>query len=107
MQRALAAGACDFCMPDAMKIGGVTGWLRAAAMAAAHRIPMSSHIFVEVSAHLLQATPTAHYLEHLDIAAPLLRQPLEVRDGMALVPEAPGLGLEWDEAALRHFAVEV
>jgi mandelate racemase len=107
MQRALAAGACDFCMPDAMKIGGVTGWLRAAGMAAAHRIPMSSHIFVEVSAHLLQATPTAHYLEHLDIAAPLLSKPLEVRDGMALVPEAPGLGLDWDEAALRHFAVEV
>jgi mandelate racemase len=106
MQRALAAGACDFCMPDAMKIGGVTGWLRAAAMAAAHRVPMSSHIFVEVSAHLLQATPTAHYLEHLDIAAPLLHQPLAVRDGMALVPDAPGLGLEWDEAALRHFAVD-
>jgi L-alanine-DL-glutamate epimerase-like enolase superfamily enzyme len=36
----------------------------------------------------------------------LLRQPLQVRDGMALVPEAPGIGLEWDAAALRHFAVD-
>ena len=106
MQRALAAGACDLCMPDVMKIGGVTGWLRAAAMAAAHRVPMSSHIFVEASAHLLQATPTAHYLEHMDIAAPFLSQPLAVRDGMALVPETPGLGLDWDESALRHFAVD-
>jgi mandelate racemase len=55
---------------------------------------------------LLQATPTAHYLEHLDIAAPLLRQNLRVADGMALVSDAPGLGLEWDAAALRHFAVD-
>jgi mandelate racemase len=55
---------------------------------------------------LLQATPTAHFLEHLDIAAPLLRQPLAVQGGMALVPDAPGLGLDWDQAALRHFQVD-
>lgn len=107
MHRALQAGAVDLCMPDAMKIGGVTGWLRAAALAAAHRVPMSSHIFVEASAHLLHATPTAHLLEHLDVAAPLLAEPLAVRDGMALVPGRPGMGLVWDEAALAKHAVDV
>ena len=107
MERALAAGAVDLCMPDAMKIGGVTGWTQAAAIAAARRVPMSSHIFVEASAQLLPATPTAHLLEHLDIAGPLLREPLVVRDGMAELPARPGLGLEWDEAALRRWAAEV
>ena len=107
MQRALAAGAVDLCMPDAMKIGGVTGWQRAAAIAAAHRVPMSSHIFVEASVHLLNATPTAHLLEHLDVAAPLLAEPLAVRDGMALVPDRPGMGLLWDEAALTRHAADV
>jgi mandelate racemase len=92
-------------MPDAMKIGGVTGWMQAAAMAAERRIPMSSHIFVEFSAQMLPATPTAHYLEHLDVAAPLLQTPLVVKDGMAIVPDRPGLGLAWDEAALARHAV--
>lgn len=107
MARALAAGAVDLCMPDAMKIGGVTGWQQAAALAAAHRVPMSSHIFIEASAQLLPATPTAHLLEHLDVAGPLLREPLQVQDGMALVPERPGLGLEWEEAALTRWAADV
>ncbi len=107
MHRALTAGAVDLCMPDAMKIGGVTGWMRAAAMAAAHRVPMSSHIFVETSVHLLNATPTAHLLEHLDVAAPLLAEPLAVRDGMALVPDRPGMGILWDEAALAKHAADV
>jgi mandelate racemase len=107
MARALEAGAVDLCMPDAMKIGGVTGWMQAAALAAAKRIPMSSHIFIEASAQLLPATPTAHLLEHLDIAGALLREPLVVRDGMALVPERPGLGLEWDTAALARWNADV
>ena len=107
MARALEAGAVDLCMPDAMKIGGVTGWQQAAVMAAAKRIPMSSHIFIEASAQLLPATPTAHLLEHLDVAGPLLREPLVVRDGMAIVPERPGLGLDWDAAALARWAADV
>ena len=106
MARALEANAVDLCMPDAMKIGGVTGWQQAAALAAAKRIPMSSHIFVEASAQLLPATPTAHLLEHLDVAGPLLRSPLAVRDGMAEVSARPGLGLEWDEAALARWAAD-
>jgi mandelate racemase len=104
---AVKAKATDHLMPDVMKIGGVTGWSQAAALAAAHRVPMSSHIFIEASAQLLPATPTAHLLEHLDIAGPLLRTPLQVRDGMAQVPERPGLGLDWEEAALRRWAADV
>lgn len=107
MARALAAGAVDLCMPDAMKMGGVTGWSQAAALAAEHRVPMSSHIFIEASAQLLPATPTAHLLEHLDIAGPLLQEPLPVKDGLALVPERPGLGLEWEAAALHRWAADV
>lgn len=104
MQKAIAAGACDLCMPDLMKIGGITGWMRAAALAQAASLPMSSHIFVEASAHVLAATPTAHWLEHLDLAGPMLRQPCEIVDG-AITARGPGLGLAWDEAAAtRHAA---
>ena len=58
----------DYVMPDLERIGGVTGWQRAAALAAAHGIKMSSHLFPEVSAHLLAATPTCHFLEYVDWA---------------------------------------
>src|SRR5690348_13169650 len=66
MAAALRAKACELVMPDLARIGGVTGWMQAASLAAAHRIPMSSHLFPEVSAHLLAATPTADWLEYVD-----------------------------------------
>jgi mandelate racemase len=68
MARAIVAGASDFAMLDVMKIGGVTGWLSAIGQAEAASLPVSSHIFVEASAHLLPVTPTAHWLEYLDLA---------------------------------------
>jgi mandelate racemase len=69
MAQALAAGACDYVMPDAERIGGVTGWMRAAALAQGAGVEMSSHLFPEVSCHLMAAPPTAHWLEYVDWAS--------------------------------------
>jgi mandelate racemase len=103
MAAALAAGACDYVMPDLERIGGVTGWQRAAALAAAHRIEMSSHLFPEVSAHLLAATPTCHKLEWVDWAEKILTEPLAIEDGCAVVPDRPGNGLAWNDDAVKHY----
>jgi mandelate racemase len=103
MQKAIAAGACDHAMPDIMKIGGVTGWLRAAALAETASLPVSSHIFVEASAHVLPVTPTALYLEYLDSAGAILAEPLTVKDG-AVTARGPGLGMEWDEGKVAKHA---
>jgi mandelate racemase len=103
MATAIAAGASDYVMPDLERIGGITGWQRAAALAMAAGIEMSSHLFPEVSAHLLAGTPTCHWLEYVDWAAPLLQEPLRIEDGLALVPERPGTGLVWDQAAVARF----
>jgi mandelate racemase len=100
MARALAAGAADLVMPDVARIGGVTGWIAAAGVATSHDVPMSSHLMPEVSAHLLAATPTAHVLEWVDWAEAILLEPLVVEDGEAVVPDRPGSGIEWDEAAI-------
>ena len=105
MARALAAGACDFVMPDAQRIGGVTGWMRAAALAQGAGVEMSSHLFPEASCHLLAATPTCHWLELVDWAAPVLQDPLQVKDGHVPIPERPGLGMTWDEKAVKRFAL--
>jgi mandelate racemase len=103
-QKALAAGACDLIMPDAMKIGGATAWLRAAALAQAAGVPISSHLFPEISAHLLAVAPTAHYLEYVDWANPVLREPLVIEQGQAILPDRPGHGMAWDEAAVAKLA---
>jgi len=106
MQKALDAAACDYFMPDLGRIGGVTGWLRAAALAETHGVPMSTHLFPEVSAHLMAVTPTAHWLEYVDWANPILEAPLEIRDGAAIGPDRPGNGLAWNEEAVRRYLVD-
>jgi mandelate racemase len=105
VQKSLEAGACDYGMPDAMKIGGVTGWLRTAALAEPAGLPLTSHIFPEVSVHLLAVSPTAHRLEYLDTAGSILKEPVRIEEGQALVPDDPGIGLEWDEEAVSRFLV--
>src|SRR5512143_1793299 len=105
MARAIALRSLDFVMPDVQRIGGVTGWLRAAALAHAHGIEMSSHLFPEFSVHLLGVTPTCHWLEYMDWAAPVLQEPLAVKDGVARIPDRPGAGIRWDEAAVARYAV--
>ncbi len=104
MAQALAAGACDYVMPDAQRIGGVTGWMRAAALAQAAGMEMSSHLFPEFSCHLLSVTPTCHWLEYVDWAAPILREPITVKDSCVITPTTPGVGMVWDEKAVKKYA---
>lgn len=105
MAACLAHGACDVGMPDAMKIGGVTGWLQAAALGASAGMPISTHLFPEVSVHLMAATPTRHWLEYVDWAAPILARPLAVVDGKATIRDEPGTGIDWNEDAVGRFLV--
>ncbi len=105
MAKSVGAGASDYAMADAMKIGGVTGWLRAAALAEAAGLPLSSHLFPEISAHLLAVAPTSHWLEYVDWANPILEEPLKVEDGHARAPDKPGTGISWDEEGVRRYLV--
>jgi mandelate racemase len=105
LYHAILAGAGDYVMPDLMRIGGVTGWLRAAAVAGAAGIPMSTHLYPEIAAHLMRVTETAHWLEWQDWAYPVLAEPFQLKDGALVVPDKPGLGIEWDEKNVSRFAL--
>ena len=59
-------GACEYIMPDLLRIGGVTGWMRLARVAQARAVPFSSHLSPDYSVHVLAATPTEHWLEFMD-----------------------------------------
>jgi mandelate racemase len=103
MLQAFDAAACDLVMPDLGRIGGVSGWMQAAGVAAARGAPMSSHLMPEASAQVLAATPTCHWLEYVDWADVLVVEPLRIENGLAVVPDRPGTGLQWDErAVVRH-----
>jgi mandelate racemase len=97
MHKALQKRACDLVMPDFMRIGGVSGWMRAAAIAGAAGIPMSTHLYPEVAAHVMRVTETAHWLEWQDWADPILRKPYQIKEGLLHIPDVPGVGLEWNE----------
>jgi mandelate racemase len=100
MHKALQRRACDLVMPDFMRIGGVTGWMRAASIAGAAGIPMSTHLYPEVAAHVMRVTETAHWLEWQDWVDPILQQPYVIKDGHLHIPDVPGVGIEWNEDAV-------
>ena len=107
LHKALRKKACDLVMPDFMRIGGVTGWVRAAAIAGAAGVPMSTHLYPEVAAHVMRVTETAHWLEWQDWADPILRKPYDIKDGLLHIPDVPGVGLEWDEDAVAANQVQL
>ena len=106
MATAVEQRATDYVMPDLERIGGVTGWRDAAAIAHSHKLKMSSHLFPEVSVHLLAATPTCHFLEYVDWANVLLEEPLVVADGHVQISARPGNGMIWDKKAVEHYRMQ-
>ena len=75
-------------------------WLRAASFAEAADTPVSSHLFPEVSCHMLAVSHNAQFLEYVDWASPVLEQPIVIKGGNAIIPDRPGNGMAWDEAAI-------
>lgn len=101
------AEATHYVMADLMRVGGITGWLRTSGVASAAGIQMSNHLYPEISAHLLRVTPTAHWLEYVDWASPILAQPITPRNGQVIPLDLPGIGISWDENAITKYKVSV
>jgi mandelate racemase len=101
----LELGSGDAIMPDLMRIGGISGWLKTAALAEAYKKPLSSHLYHEVSAHLMRVTPTADYLEWMNWVDPLLKEPYQIKDGRIVIPERPGVGLEFKPEVIDRYKV--
>jgi mandelate racemase len=76
-------------------------------VAEAHGLPLSSHFFPEISAHLMCVTPTAHWLEFLEWASPILTEPVRQENGVFHLSERPGSGVDWDEAAISRYEVRI
>ncbi|MCH8882554.1 MAG: mandelate racemase/muconate lactonizing enzyme family protein [SAR324 cluster bacterium] len=99
----LQAGACHILMPDVCRMGGITGWRKAAALAEAFHTPVSNHMYLEFGAHLQASIPNRTYVDSIDWLSPLFEKPLKVEDGWVTLPEEPGIGLRLDRKALDRY----
>ena len=107
LMTAIDKHSCDMVMPDLMRIGGVSNWLKLAAISEASNIEVSTHLFPEVSAHLMMVTPTADWLEWVDWQNPIIKDPYLVKDGNLIIPEKPGIGIDWNEKVLEKYSVNL
>ena len=98
--RAMKNQICDFIMPELMRIGGVSGWIKTASIAEGFGMQVSSHLFPEVSSHLMRITSTAHLLEWTDWAELFLVTPYKIKKGHVVIPEVPGTGIEFKNEIL-------
>jgi L-alanine-DL-glutamate epimerase-like enolase superfamily enzyme len=93
--------AADYLMPDAPRVGGITPFLKVAALAEHAGLMMGPHFAMELHVHLAAAYPTEPWVEHFDWLEPLFEERLEIAGGRMLVPTRPGLGLTLSEQARR------
>jgi mandelate racemase len=93
VERALNLGSSDYLMPDVAKIGGATQWLRAAKMAEKHGIKVSSHLYPEISAHLMASISNAYYLEYADWTKLQFSGHLSPTNNEVVIADKTGVGL--------------
>ncbi|MDB2662478.1 hypothetical protein N9Y61_01405 [Paracoccaceae bacterium] len=93
VERALNLGASDYLMPDVAKIGGATQWLRAAKMAEKHGVKVSSHLYPEISAHLMASISNAHYLEYADWTKLQFSGHQSPQNNQVMLSDISGVGL--------------
>lgn len=101
-RRMLELRSADVLMPDLQRVGGVSEFVRVAAMAASHDVPVSSHLFPETSLQVLAGLSNASYLEYMPWFSSLYREPIEFVEGAAIVPERPGWGFTFDLDHVAH-----
>jgi L-alanine-DL-glutamate epimerase-like enolase superfamily enzyme len=101
----LARGAAGIVQVDAARIGGITPWLKTAHLAEAFNCRVAPHFLMELHVSLAAAVPNALYVEHIPQLRSVTHGELEVRDGHAIPPSAPGVGIDWDRDALENLRV--
>ena len=88
---------------DLGRIGGITPWRRAAALAQAYRVPVCGHVIPEIHVHLLSAIPHGYMVENVPRSEAILCGMPALEDGCLVAPSGPGIGIELDEAAVERY----
>ena len=101
----LERDACSIVQVDCARIGGITPWLKVAHLAEAFNVAVCPHFLMELHVSLVAAVPNGAWVEYIPQLDDITTSRMTVRDGFALAPEGPGLGIDWDFAAIERLAV--
>jgi L-alanine-DL-glutamate epimerase-like enolase superfamily enzyme len=101
----LEARSVDIVMIDLLRVGGITQWMKVAGMAEAFNLPVVSHLIPEIHIHLMAAIPNALTVEYMPWTHRLFEEVPAVKDGHLVVPQKPGLGLSFDQAAIDQYQI--
>jgi L-alanine-DL-glutamate epimerase-like enolase superfamily enzyme len=102
-QRLCAERAADVVIIDLGRIGGITPWRRAAAVAQGFRVPVCGHVIPEIHVHLLSAIPHGYLVENVPRSEAILQTMPALDNGSLVAPSGPGLGIDLDEAAVARY----
>lgn len=97
--------ACSVVQVDCARIGGITPWLKVAHTAEAFNLPVCPHFLMELHVSLAAAVPNGTWVEYIPQLDPITTSRLSMRDGYAIAPDAPGLGIDWDTGAIERLAL--
>ncbi len=101
----LVRKACTIVQVDVGRIGGITPWLKVAHMAEAHNVAVCPHFLMELHVSLSAAVPNGRYVEYIPQLDEITHSRMSIKDGRAVPSDAPGLGIDWDHAAIEAMAV--
>lgn len=98
----LSRGAASIVQVDVARIGGITPWLKVAHLAESHNVAVCPHFLMELHVSLVAAVPNGRYVEHIPQLRAITREQIAIRDGNAVAPDRPGLGIDWDLDAIEN-----
>ena len=101
----LEARSIDIPMIDLLRVGGITQWMKVAGMAEAFNLPVVSHLVPEIHVHLVAAAPNGLTVEYMPWTLQLFEETPKLERGQLVVPQKPGLGLAFDQTALKRYQV--
>ena len=101
----LEARSIDIVMIDLVRAGGITQWMKIAGMAEAFNLPVVSHLIPEIHVHLIAAIPNGLTVEYMPWTLRLFEETPAIENGQLVVPKKPGLGLAFDQAAIKKYQV--
>jgi L-talarate/galactarate dehydratase len=97
--------ALDIVIVDVLRAGGITEWMKIAALMEAYNLPVVSHCLHDVSVHMVAAVPNGLIVEYMPWWDMIYKEPPQVKNGSFEISNKPGIGLELDSKYIDRYKI--